>query len=83
MITATGFDPYEPQKGEYGYHEMENVITLPQFKRLIELNDKELSFNGNAIKGPAIIEQPTTTLVLTPDYQMVCDKYGDYMIRQI
>ncbi|MBU8922712.1 MAG: CoB--CoM heterodisulfide reductase iron-sulfur subunit A family protein [Bacteroidales bacterium] len=37
VIVATGFDPYEPSKGEFGYGEIENVITLQQFRRLIEL----------------------------------------------
>jgi heterodisulfide reductase subunit A len=55
IITATGFDPYEPEKGDYGYHEMGNVITLPQFKRLIELNEEELNFNGKAIKDIAFV----------------------------
>jgi heterodisulfide reductase subunit A len=55
IITATGFDPYEPETGEYGYQEMDNVITLPQFKRLIELNENELSFNGNTVKDVAFI----------------------------
>ncbi len=54
-LLATGFDPYEPQKGEYGYHELENVVTLQQLKRLIELNEKELVFNGKKIRNVAYI----------------------------
>ena len=38
IIVATGFDPYEPKEGEYGYKEHQNVITLPQLHRLIELD---------------------------------------------
>ena len=55
IITATGFDPYEPDKGEYGYREMDNVITLPQFKRLIELNEKDLYYKGKRIENIAYI----------------------------
>lgn len=55
FVANTGFDPYEPAKGEYGYGEIDNVITLPQFKRLIELNDKELMFKGKKVKKVAYI----------------------------
>lgn len=55
FVANTGFDPYEPAKGEYGYGEIDNVITLPQFKRLIELNDNELVFNDKKVKKIAYI----------------------------
>jgi heterodisulfide reductase subunit A len=55
FVANTGFDPYEPAKGEYGYGEIDNVITLPQFKRLIELNDNELLFKGKKVKKIAYI----------------------------
>jgi len=35
---------------------------------------------GNKLSEPAIIEEPTTTIFLTPDYQLNCDKYGNYLI---
>ena len=38
IIVATGFDPYEPVKGEFGYALTEKVITLPQFVRLLDDN---------------------------------------------
>jgi len=51
IIICSGFDPYEPMEGEYGYRRIDNVITLQQFKRIIELsrNDK-LIYKGNNIK---------------------------------
>ena len=51
IIICSGFDPYEPLEGEYGYRRIDNVITLQQFKRIIELsrNDK-LIYKGNNIK---------------------------------
>ncbi|MEZ4908383.1 MAG: CoB--CoM heterodisulfide reductase iron-sulfur subunit A family protein [Saprospiraceae bacterium] len=55
VLVASGFDPYTPKNGEYCYNEVENVITLPQFKRLIELNEKELLFNGKKIENIAYI----------------------------
>ena len=54
-ILTTGFDPYEPPKGEYGYGEIDNVITLQQFKRLIELNESKLEYKGKAINNIAYI----------------------------
>ncbi|ACX52135.1 4Fe-4S ferredoxin iron-sulfur binding domain protein [Ammonifex degensii KC4] len=35
IILATGFTPYEPKKGEYGYKVFPEVITLPQLVRLL------------------------------------------------
>ncbi len=54
-LLSTGFDPYEPAKGEYGYQEIENVVTLQQLKRLIELNKNEFVYNGKKIRNVAFI----------------------------
>ncbi len=37
IVVATGFKPYEPQHGEYGYGELPEVITLAQLMRLLAL----------------------------------------------
>ncbi len=55
IITASGFDPYEPQNGEFGYGEIDHVITLQQFKRLIEMHDNELTYKGKTIRDIAYI----------------------------
>ena len=55
VLMATGFDSYTPSEGEFGYDHIENVVTLPQFKRIIELNDKKLIFKGKEIKNIAYI----------------------------
>ncbi|MDP4267790.1 MAG: 4Fe-4S binding protein, partial [Bacteroidota bacterium] len=55
FVVNTGFDSYEPLYDEYGYNKIENVITLPQFKRLIELNEHELLFKGEKVKKIAYI----------------------------
>ncbi len=55
ILVATGFDPYEPPKGEFGYGEIDNVITLPQFKRVIHYNDKKLLWRGKEVKNIAYI----------------------------
>ena len=51
VIISTGFDPYEPEDGEYGYKKAENVITLQQLKRLIELSNGKLEYNNREIKN--------------------------------
>ena len=56
VILCTGFDPYEPAGNEYGYKQIDNVITLQQFKRIIELNNSDkLVYNGKNIKNVAFI----------------------------
>jgi heterodisulfide reductase subunit A2 len=36
IVLATGFDPYEPMHGEYGYGIFPRVVTLPQLIRLLD-----------------------------------------------
>lgn len=55
VLMATGFDPYTPKDGEFRYNEIENVVTLPQFKRMIELNEEKLMHHGKEIKNIAYI----------------------------
>ncbi len=55
ILLCSGFDPYEPKEGEYGYKTIDNVLTMQQFKRLIELNDDKLIYNGKQIKNVAYI----------------------------
>jgi len=56
IILCTGFDPYEPKEGEYEYKKNNDVMTLPQFKRIIELNpNKKLVYQGRDIKNIAFI----------------------------
>jgi N-methylhydantoinase A/oxoprolinase/acetone carboxylase beta subunit len=30
------------------------------------------------IQGPAIVEEPTTTIVIPPEWRLVVNEYGDY-----
>jgi len=55
VLLSTGFNPYEPPVGEFGYGEVDNVITLQQFKRLIELSPEKLIYKGKEIKNIAYI----------------------------
>ncbi|MCE7734369.1 MAG: CoB--CoM heterodisulfide reductase iron-sulfur subunit A family protein [Candidatus Heimdallarchaeota archaeon] len=50
IIVTTGFDPYEPKVGEYGYKENEKVITLMQLERY--LSDDEIDFKRIGVEDP-------------------------------
>lgn len=49
IIVATGFDNYQPAEGEYGYG-MDGVLTLPEFKKLLDGAAGELEYNGRKVK---------------------------------
>jgi len=55
ILLTTGSSPYEPEISEFGYKEIDNVITLQQLKRLIELREGELIYQGKKIKNVAFI----------------------------
>ena len=57
VVVATGFKPYEPYPGEYGYGEFPEVMTLPRFVRLLALNGKheKMEWNGRPIRNIALI----------------------------
>ncbi len=57
IVVATGFDPYEPRQGEYGYGELQEVVTLPQLIRHLALMKKgeALQWNGHPVRDAAII----------------------------
>jgi heterodisulfide reductase subunit A len=57
IVVATGFDPYQPRQGEYGYGELEEVVTLPQFIRHLVLmkNGESLQWNGHPVRDIALI----------------------------
>lgn len=57
VILATGFRPYEPLQGEYGYAEWEQVITLPDLIRIMSEQSpgRTLSVGGRAIRSVAMI----------------------------
>lgn len=50
VIVATGFDSYQPQAGEFGYGQ-EGVLTLPEFKRLVESSEDGLVYGGRPVRS--------------------------------
>ncbi len=58
VVIATGFQPYRPRQGEYGFVEFEQVVTLSQFIRMLAENDSDgdtLRVDGKEIKNIAMI----------------------------
>ncbi|BDX39430.1 hypothetical protein CYCD_27850 [Tenuifilaceae bacterium CYCD] len=55
VLVTTGFDFYQPKEGEYGYKLSENVITLPDFNKLVENGNGKLIHNGKPVKTVAYI----------------------------
>ena len=58
ILLATGFRPYAPSEGEYGYLKSSRVITLPECIQLLAKNQnsgQQLTYNGNTIRRLAFI----------------------------
>ncbi len=58
IVMATGFKPYTPHKGEYGYGESKEVITLPELIKILaenKANGSVLEVNGRKIRSMAMI----------------------------
>jgi heterodisulfide reductase subunit A len=57
VVVATGFQPYTPARGEYGYQEYPEVLTLPQFIRFLTLipNEEALVWNGRQVRNIGFI----------------------------
>jgi len=49
IVVATGFDPYVPREGEYGYGQ-EGVVTLPEFKELLATSPGKLRIDGRDVE---------------------------------
>ena len=57
IVMATGFDPYEPHPGEYGYGELPEVVTLPQMISILSRvpENEALVWNGHPVRDIALI----------------------------
>lgn len=55
VLVATGFDPYQPAEDEFGYASVPNVITLPEFKQLIDQEKDVLMYKGQKVKNISFI----------------------------
>jgi heterodisulfide reductase subunit A len=54
IVVATGFDVYRPAEGEHGYGH-DRVLTLPDFKTLLDEGDGPLEYLGKPIRSVAYV----------------------------
>jgi heterodisulfide reductase subunit A2 len=50
IVVATGFTAYPVAEDEFGYG-LDGVVTLPEFKQLMDLGDGPLQFQGKPVKN--------------------------------
>jgi heterodisulfide reductase subunit A len=57
VVVSTGFQPYEPRDGEFGYRQFPEVMTLAQMIRLLALNgdSEHLTWRGRQVNSIALI----------------------------
>ena len=57
VVVATGFNPYDPRKGEYGYKEIPEVVTLPALIRHLDLleDGEDFRWNEHPVRDIAIV----------------------------
>jgi heterodisulfide reductase subunit A len=54
IVVTTGFKPYQPPEGEYAYG-TEGVLTLPEFKQLLDQSKGALNYQGRPVKTVSYI----------------------------
>jgi heterodisulfide reductase subunit A len=55
ILVTTGFDSYQPEEGNFGYKQYPGVITLPEFRELIDKNEETLTYNNHKVRSIAYI----------------------------
>jgi heterodisulfide reductase subunit A len=55
VLVTTGFDHYQPKDGEFGYNTSPNVVTIHEFRRLMELNPARLVIGDRKVRNIAFI----------------------------
>ncbi len=72
----------EPYQGEDCSHLIKGkrpiyLPTIGEFKEAEVYDGMKMVF-GHKIRGPAIVEQVNTTLLVPPEFDVLCDRYGSY-----
>ena len=55
ILVATGFNDYQPAEGEFGFRKFPQVITLPDFRELVDSSKDTLVYNNRKIRSIAYI----------------------------
>jgi N-methylhydantoinase A len=70
-----GEDPSAALKGRREAYFDGDFVEVPVYDGLALVH-------GNAVSGPAIVEQPTTTIVVPGDFDLRCDAFDNYLVHQ-
>ena len=82
LVMATGYEHYKPAKGEFGYGEDGNVLTLPEFISLMKkLPAGRLEYGGREIKSLALIHCVGSRQVEGVHKPQADGKINDYCSR--
>ena len=75
-FTQEDYDGQDPSKA----FKKKRKVYLPQEKTFedVAVFDGHRLCYGNRIEGPAVIEQVNTTTFVTPEFCVLCDRYGSY-----
>jgi len=65
---------YQKDTRKVFFEEADGFMAVPIY-------DGDAMQHGNVVKGPAIIEQKITTIVVPPGYSIEVGKYGDYIMN--
>jgi len=83
IVLATGFDPYEPGQGEYGYGELPEVVTMSKLIRLLgSLQEGEpLTWNGHPVRDVVLIHCVGSRQIDGIDTPQADGQVNDYCSR--
>ena len=56
------------------------MLPLQQQREDVDVFDGQRLKFGNRISGPAIIEQINTSTFVTPEYNLIVDRYGSFTL---
>jgi N-methylhydantoinase A len=73
-VEAGSEDPSAARRGERSAYFEGEFVDVPVYDALRLVN-------GNVVTGPAIVDQPTTTIVVPPGFQLVCDHYNNFLMH--
>jgi len=86
-LTSTG-KTIKPKFKKEEYDELDSSKALKKKRKVylpvkgafeeVHVYDGHKLRYGNRVEGPAVIEQVNTTTFVTPEYSILCDKYGSY-----
>jgi N-methylhydantoinase A len=71
---AGGEDPSAARRGERRAYFDGDFVDVPVYDALRLVN-------GHVVAGPAIVDQPTTTIVVPPSFELVCDHYNNFLMH--